>query len=467
VADLPALRQALKGLRDQPDQLIAIILQQAAAIDELRARVAALEAEVRDLRDRNGRLRQRVAELETAAARPAAPFRLPPDKRCSAPRRPGRAVGHVGQARPQPPQVDTAVVAPLPCCPDCGGPVTRRRPLVQYVEDVPVVRPRVTRVTTYVAHCAQCGPVRSTHPAQVSRAGGAAGVHLGPHAVAIAADLHTRAGLPLRKTCQVLHRLFGLRLTPGGLVQRLAHLATRLRPHYTALHAHLRAGPVVHSDETSWWVGGPGHWLWVFAAPDTTLYRVAAGRGRDVLTETLGADYPGVLVSDCLAIYDGGPRRQQKCYAHHFKAIRTAWTEQATPYLADLRALLQAAQAWATARDAGTAHAPTRRALELAADTALATPRALPHEEAVRRRLAKQRDHLFTFLDDPRVPATNNLAERQLRPAVIARKISCGNKTPRGARTWEVLASLAATCTQRRESFLDLVAQHAGLSPAR
>ncbi len=45
--------------------------------------------------------------------------------------------------------------------------------------------------------------------------------------------------------------------------------------------------------------------------------------------------------------------------------------------------------------------------------------------------LNKQRDHLFTFLDHEGVDATNNLAERQLRPAVIARKISCGNKTPK------------------------------------
>ncbi|WP_160164440.1 transposase [Pedosphaera parvula] len=44
------------------------------------------------------------------------------------------------------------------------------------------------------------------------------------------------------------------------------------------------------------------------------------------------------------------------------------------------------------------------------------------------------------------VEATNNLAERQLWPAVIARKVSCGNKTPKGAHSWEILTSLAATC---------------------
>lgn len=84
-------------------------------------------------------------------------------------------------------------------------------------------------------------------------------------------------------------------------------------------------------------------------------------------------------------------------------------------------------------------------------------------EERLRQRLAKQRDHLFTFLDHAAVDATNNRAERQLRPAVISRKLSCGNKTENGAKAWEILASLAATCQQKGLSFIDFVA--AKISP--
>jgi transposase len=83
------------------------------------------------------------------------------------------------------------------------------------------------------------------------------------------------------------------------------------------------------------------------------------------------------------------------------------------------------------------------------------------------RRLEKQQDHLFTFLDVEEVEATNNLAERQLRPAVIALKVSCGNKTPKAAHTWEILTSLAASYAQQAESFALLVSQSALLSIAR
>jgi hypothetical protein len=70
--------------------------------------------------------------------------------------------------------------------------------------------------------------------------------------------------------------------------------------------------------------------------------------------------------------------------------------------------------------------------------------------------LFPHRGHLLTFLYDPSVKPTNNLAERQLRPAVITRKLSAGNRSPQGARTHALLASLAATCRQRGQRFTEL-----------
>jgi transposase len=157
----------------------------------------------------------------------------------------------------------------------------------------------------------------------MSLATGAAGVQLGPNALALAADLNKAKGLSMRKTCAVLRDCFALRLSAGGLSQALDRLAAKVQCQYEAIAKSLRQASVVHSDETSWWVGRPGWWLWVFANSDSTLYLVDQGRGRSVLTEMLGADLAGVLVSDCLAIYDDATPRQQKCYAH--PASRDLW----------------------------------------------------------------------------------------------------------------------------------------------
>jgi transposase len=117
------------------------------------------------------------------------------------------------------------------------------------------------------------------------------------------------------------------------LSHALARLAGKLKPDCENLPARLRDGPVLHSDETSGWVGGPGYWLWVFADKNTTVYQVAQGRGRNIIAEILGDKFSGVLVGDCLSTYDGLDAHQQKCYSHHLKAISKALEEEPSDYL--------------------------------------------------------------------------------------------------------------------------------------
>ena len=70
------------------------------------------------------------------------------------------------------------------------------------------------------------------------------------------------------------------------------------------------------------------------------------------------------------------------------------------------------------------------------------------------RRLRKHRAHLLVFLDREGVDATNNLAEREIRPAVVARKMSAGNRTDAGAETHAVLASVLRTCRRQGKDIL-------------
>jgi len=462
------LKAALDPLRDRPEELIEIVLRQAGVIEQLQKELAELKQQIKDSNERNDGLSAKVEQLARAAARQAAPFRIDEEHRVLERKKPGRPKGHPGVCRAVPDHVDEQIVVRLMECPHCRGPVRSRRRVVQSIEELPVVRPHVTQLITEEAECPHCQKqVRSTHPLQVSLAEGAAGVHLGPRALGLAAQLNKQHGLTMRKTCAVLREAFGLRLSPGGLSQALARLAAKLEPAYENLLARLRAGPCLHSDETSWWVGGPGYWLWVFTNKTMTVYRVAKGRGRDLLLEMLGPEYSGVLVSDCLATYDDVNLRQQKCYSHHLKAIRLAGEDHPSAWLDELRWLLHDAMALKRQALEAPERAQRRLALEARAGELLAGPRPTNLEEKVRRRLVKQQDHLFTFLEVEEVDATNNLAERQLRPAVIARKVSCGNKTTKGAHTWEILTSLAATCAQQAESFAQLVSQSALLSTAR
>ena len=252
-------------------------------------------------------------------------------------------------------------------------------------------------------------------------------------------------------------------------------MAKRLKGEDEALLERLKGEAVLHTDETSWWVGRSGFSLWVLTNRAGTCYRVVSSRSRAAAEALLGG-YRGVLVSDCLNIYDDLTPLQHKCYAHHLKEISKGLQDvnaRGSPYLQELRALLLGAMALKSemASFPAEAVARMRQALEANADHLLGSPRTAVNagdgarvEEKLRQRLLKQRDHLFTFLDHE-ADATNNLAERQLRPAVISRKLSCGNKTERGAQTWQVLASLAATCRQTGVPFADFLVPRLALTP--
>jgi transposase len=265
---------------------------QARQLQERSQQLSELREQVKPLQARITELEKLLEEAQREAKRQAAPFRVPEAKRSQSPKRSGRAVGHPGSYRPRPTQIDQEITVPLePCsCPQCGGQSwTEPREIEQYIEELPVIRPQVTRLRTYETACTNCGQtVSSRHPLQVSQATGAAGTHLGPRALALAADLSKAKHLTMRKTCAVLRDHFGLKLTAGGLCQALARVAERLAPQYEQLQVELCQAPVVHVDETSWWVAGSSAWLWVFTHPRGTFYFICQSRGREVLEAVLG-----------------------------------------------------------------------------------------------------------------------------------------------------------------------------------
>lgn len=441
--------------------------RESSIVAELLGRIDALMARVEELEAENRRLREALEEAQRAGARQAAPFRRREAKKTSddQKKRPGRKGGHKGQTRPTPEQVDQEHEVRLDACPNCGGRIHDVQKLVQTIEEIPPVRPVVHRVTTYAACCDRCGQVRSRHPLQTSTRPGAI---LGPRSTALAVSLNKQFGLTMRKTCRVLNDLFGLPLSPGGLSQLADRMADRMEGEYRKLIGAVRGSPAVNADETSWWVGGPGWWLWTFTTPGATVYRVEDNRSSRVVEETLGSDYAGVLGSDCLSSYNPIDCRKHKCIAHHLKAIREAQERpgrEASGYLAEWKSLLKTVVLFHRMAVRGEIDAALlaekRGHFEAWVDRLVHQPVGDAGDVRIQNRLAKQRPHLLTCLYDLNADPTNNAAERALRPAVIARKLSCGNKTERGKRTWEILTSLAQSLHQQGRDFIAHLATHA------
>jgi hypothetical protein len=83
------------------------------------------------------------------------------------------------------------------------------------------------------------------------------------------------------------------------------------------------------------------------------------------------------------------------------------------------------------------------------------------YRDPANRRLAnhlwRERPYLFTFLYCPGLDATNNAAERALRPLVVARKNWGGNRSDKGARAQAVLTSILASARQQKKNPLDVL----------
>jgi transposase len=435
-------------------------------VDQLRQENDQLRHQIAQLRDQNCQLQEQLEQAQQTAARQAAPFRRRDSQKVpqADKKRPGRKPGHPAAYRAVPPHVDATVEVPLTCCPHCAGAVQDVVPIEQYIVELPPVRPLVTRLLTHRGVCPVCGNVASTHPLQTSTATGAAAVQLGPNARAWALALNKQYGLTLRKTCRILAGLVGLTLSPGGLAQAAQRAAVRLQDRFDQLVDEVRSAAAVFVDETSWYVGAPGHWLWTFTTVDATVYHVDQSRGRQVVLDMLGCDFEGILVSDCLASYENVPYRTHKCIAHHQRAIAKARDRPDTvdeSYLNEWKRLFtMVSVVWRYRVVLGEAEfARQRDHLVRWLDRLLAQECSQPGDLAIQQRIGTRRDVGLSCLFDPAAEPTNNRAERSLRDVgVIARKLSCGNKTAAGAHAWEVLTSLAVTCQQRGHDFVSWLA---------
>ena len=451
---------------DERVRLEALSAENAQLWDE----VVRLTGENERLRSRVGKLEGELEEARRAGKRQAAPFSR--GERKSAPQRPGRRSGEQHGRhghREAPREVDEEFDAPLaPRC-ECGGKIVEDRTEYQFQDELPEPRPIRRRFAVHIGKCACCGRRhQGRHPFQTSDALGAAACMLGPRAVALATELNKELGLSPQKTAKALER-FGIKVTAGGVVQAIARQAKALEPTYGALIEGVRASRAVAPDETGWRINGDKAWLWAFAGEDVTVYLIAFGRGYEQATEVLGEDYSGVLERDGWAPYRRfTAARHQTCAAHLLRRTGELISDSVAGQARVPRAarrILKDALALRDQREVIDAEEFGLKVTDLneRIDKLL---QMRPRHEPNRRllgHLANEREHLFTFVTEPGVQATNWRAEQALRPAIVNRKSWGGNRTWQGARTQQVTMSVIRTARQQNIDPLEVMvnARHA------
>lgn len=438
----------------------------------LRHRIAELEQQATGFRRRVGELeaalKTALEQLEAArraGKRQAAPFSKGPPR--ENPQRPGQKAGHPAAQREKPPQVNRTLEVKLghATCLTCGGDLVDHTIQVQYQVEIPPVTPIVTQFNIESARCEQCGErFQARHPEQTSDALGAAAVQIGPKALGLAAELKHGLGVPYRKVGHVLEEALGLRVAPGTLARAGQRLAAKAEPTYQLLLSTLRQEPLVNADETGWKIGGRNAWLWVFTSTGLTVYTIDRRRSHEVAERILGTDFAGVLSCDCFLAYDALPYRQHKCTGHLLRRCAELQADKAGAAAVLSRRVAGLLRGAMTLRERRARLGEARyqqacQKLEAALDRLLAAEHTDPDNARLVKLLRKHREQLFTFLYVDGLAPTNNAAERAIRPAVVVRKTSGGNRTDRGARTHAVLTSIIRTCQQQGRDFVGAAVQ--------
>jgi transposase len=437
-------------------------------LDEERRRNTALFEENQRLREQ---LKQTQQELKTerqqrfckdrvAAAKPVTPSDAPR----SAGKRRGAPSGHPGWFRPQPTEWDRVIDVPAPrCCPQCGGDVrvqAHRDPSEHVQEDVVDGRRQVVLYRHTPARCRGC-----RRWVQQPGEGELLSSKVGPHARAMAAFLHHEIGVSARKVPRAVEGLTRLRFTASALLGFERQLAKQAKPLVKDIAGKISSTDgAVNADETYWSSNGKRSYFWLHATGSYVHFRFSQSRAGSVSRRILGKDFTGVLVSDCYSGYDAHPARaKQKCLAHLTRTARD-W-QKVVPAESAAWRFFSDVQAWVTrgCRLHRRRHelTPRKSTVETAwlrkEQTRLETTEALDHEKArtLQGRLRRYRDEWLIFVDDPRVPPTNNRAEQLLRQLVILRKITFGHRNVRSAQRTARLMTVKETAKQHGHRVLD------------
>jgi transposase len=385
-------------------------------------------------------------------------------------RRGGGRLGHRGHGRVAVATEGADRVQDLPGsdrCPDCGGVLQGKGVRERTVLDCQPVRVERIVYRVHRACCPHCHrTVQPVPPGVLPKC------QYGNGLLAHVALQHYLYGATLGQ----LERQTGIGV--GSLIDAMAQLARWLEGVPERLIREYRQAPVKHADETPWRTDGANGYAWLFATTHLSIFRFRPSRSAAAVREVFGDKaLPGVLVVDRYGGDNRVPCRMQYCYAHLLRDLTDLEKDfpdnpEVSRFVATLAPLLAAAMSLRGLKLSARQFAKQAKALRQHIQAVVHQPARHPAVRTYQDIFRDKAHRLYHWPVNAHVPADNNLAERELRPLVIARKISFGSQGQRGVRTRETLMTVLHTLRKRStepaaafRSFLDTLAANPAADP--
>ena len=446
--------------------------QRDAEIARLRAHNAVLEEQLRTFQATQTQLQEQLAAAQKNSSTSSKPpssdiVKPPPSGGASGPRAIGGQPGHPQHERePFPPQQVTHFEEHgLDACPCCGGVLRRQAHFARVVQQIDIERPPLTieqhtSPEYWCDHC-QCA-FKAPMPLAIEKGGLA-----GPQLTALIAYMKGACHASFSTVRTFLRDVVGVTISRGELCKIIGKVTVALEKPYEELLHLLPAEAVVNVDETGHKDKKDKWWTWCFRAELYTLYRIDACRKAEVLMETLGREFAGIVGCDYFSAYRRYMRvcsvQLQFCLAHLIRDVKFLTTlpdERDRQYGEGLRLALKDLFAVFHQREqlsAAVFQARMQAARQRVLHAGLSEVPPTRHGQNMAERFRTHGEAYFTFITTPGVEPTNNLAEQAIRFVVIDRHITQGTRSEGGRQWCERIWTVIATCVQQGKSVYDFL----------
>jgi transposase len=416
----------------------ALIVEQAARLRRAFEIIATLERRIEELEKQLGKPPKTPRNSSTPPSR---------GRKANAPKRDRkRRRGHPGVARTLAATPDTVVDAVAETCPHCAAALSasdhKRVQVYDRVEIAPI-KPMVTRVHLHGGTCPRC---RRSFTAPVAP-GLEPGSPFGRSVEELVVFLHYTQAVGYARLASMMDNVFGVTLSEGAIANMLSRARERFLNESATITETVKSSPVICSDETSARVEGRNWWEWVFVGEGAVLHHIVPSRAKAVVTGLMDGVTPLVWVSDLYGAQQGHGRDWQVCLAHQLRDVQYAIDDGDNVLSPRLKRLLLRATSIGRRRDRLRDATLRQYAsdLERRLDRVMALEPRGKAGHKIKRRMMRIRAHLFVFVTNRAVPATNNVSERALRPSVIFRKITNGFRSTWGADLYAAIRSTLST----------------------
>jgi len=343
-------------------------------------------------------------------------------------------------------------------CPDCHGPVVPSKQPPKVLQQVDLELPsEMISVVGYRAHACWCRKCRQVHYAPIDEATRRAGL-IGPRLTSLIAYLKGACHCSYSTIRKFIRDVLGIKLSRGYLAKLISKASASLKDAYDELTQRLPDEARLNVDETGHKDYRTQMWTWCFRASLFTLFKIAPSRGSEVLIDTLGREFNGILGCDYFSAYRKYMHdfdvRVQFCLAHFLRDVRflvehpnrqnQAYGKRVLERLRALFAVIHTREQYTqTAFQIHLQNAGD----ELCAEIAWRVPNTAEANNLANR-FDKHGDSYLRFITTPGIEPTNNLAEQAIRFVVIDRKVTQGTRGGKGQRWLERIWTVLATCVQ-------------------